>query len=323
VAEVRLGLIGAGRWGRRYIQTLNEMPGVTLSRLASSNPESASLLPPDCTITQDWKAVAADQALDGIIIATPPALHAPMAEVSIRAGIPVLVEKPMTLSLAEARRLVDLAETTSCLVFVGHTHLFSSAFRALKQSALGLGELRHIRSHGGNWGPYRPATPMLWDWAPHDIAMCLNLVGADPIEVHASRTSLSALPDGEGEAIELKLDFPNGVRADIRVSNIDQKKNRYFEAQFAKGTLIYDDLSTDKLCIHMSSEEGLTPIPLDSSMSLSNLVTEFCNYISAGRDTHESLGLGLRVIEVLHRSQQEIGPRADIPSTPPFRTIAK
>lgn len=304
--ELKLGLIGAGRWGRCYIQTLKGMPRIKLDHLASSNTESASLIPKGCRITQDWRDVAGDQSLDGIIIATPPALHAQMAGMAIRVGIPVLIEKPMTLSLSEARRLVEVAEASSCLVFIGHTHLFSSAFRELKQSAAGLGRLKHIHSHGGNWGPYRPDTPMLWDWAPHDIAMCLKLVGTDPIEVNVKRTAITALPGGDGETVEMELVFPNGVQADIRVSNIDQEKSRYFEAQFDRGTLLYDDLSTDKLCIHASPEEMLTPVSLDSTMPLTNLVAEFCNYISSGYNQHESLNLGLRVIEVIHNSQQKL-----------------
>ena len=314
MAEIKLGLIGAGRWGRRYIQTLNEMPGVRLSRLASSNPESVSLVPSDCIITQEWQDVAGDQSLDGIIIATPPALHFSMAAVAIRAGIPVLVEKPMTRSLVEAKQLVDLAEANSCLVLIGHTHLFSSAFRALKQAALGLGALRYIHSHGGSWGPYRPDTPMLWDWAPHDVAMCLDLVGVKPIEVYAKRILTVPLSDGDGHAVEIKLVFPNNVLADIRVSNVDQKKSRYFEAQFDGGTLINDDLSTDKLCICSSLDKALTPVPLDTLMPLDNLVSEFCSYISTDCGTHASLGLGLHVVEVLHRCQQEIDRGGDAES---------
>ena len=54
---LRLGLIGAGPWGRNYIRTLKGLDGVRLSRLASRNPDSAGLVGPDCTISEDWRDV--------------------------------------------------------------------------------------------------------------------------------------------------------------------------------------------------------------------------------------------------------------------------
>src|SRR3990172_2252392 len=112
---MRIGLIGAGRWGRRYIETLAYIPSVRLAHLASTNPESRKLAPEECLVTPRWREVAENRDLDGVILATPPAMHLEMALTAIRAGIAVLVEKPMTLSLIDARTLVDAAATHDVL----------------------------------------------------------------------------------------------------------------------------------------------------------------------------------------------------------------
>lgn len=300
---LNIGLIGAGRWGRRYIKTLDSMPGARLARLASRNSESQLLAPSGCAITPNWYEIAEDSSLDGVIIAVPPSLHAEVAEVAMASGIPVLIEKPMTLSLAEAQRLVNISESTQSLIIVGHTHLFSEAFRTLKQHAQKLGPLQKIRSSAGNWGPCRAGIPMLWDWAPHDIAMCLDMLGTNPSTIFADRTGVEKLPGGEGETVEIKLNFSSGVQASIRVSNIDENKSRYFEACFEEGALIYDDLAPEKLCMLSCASEASTPIAIRDSPPLSNLLTEFFSEIQAGSNKHESLRLGLRVVEILDQCQ--------------------
>jgi len=282
------------------------MSDVGLARLASRNSESPGLVPAGCVVTPNWREVAGDTSLDGVILATPPALHAEMAEVAMAAGVPVLVEKPLTLSLVEAQRLMCRSMEVGCLAMVGHTHLFSAAFRALKEQAAVLGPLREIRSAGGNWGPCRSDTPMLWDWAPHDISMCLDLVGAGPVAVDARQVSTAILPEGEGEAVEMELGFPGGIRAGIRISNIDRHKTRRFEAYCEEGTLVYDDLSAEKLCILPHGGGNRFPVPIDPSMPLSNLVAEFCAAIRVGLISHASLELGLQVIQVLDHCQQAL-----------------
>lgn len=303
---MRLGLVGAGRWGKRYIATIAGMEGVRLGHLASTNPESASLVPPDCRLSSDWQAVTADQTLAGIILATPPATHAEMALRSIASGIPVLVEKPMTLSVDDAHALVDQAHRSGVLVMVDHTHLFSAAFRELKSRGASLGRLVRTRSAGGNWGPFRPDTPVLWDWGPHDVAMCLELFCAAPLRVEAKRAAARRSGEGTGEAIEITLDFGVGGDAGIRISNVDDCKRRYFEATYTGGTLVYDDLSADKLVFKPTPSSRAEVVPLEGSLPLTNVVSEFCQCIKSGKDSGVSLQLGLQVVQILGTCQAQL-----------------
>ncbi|MEE1569456.1 MAG: Gfo/Idh/MocA family oxidoreductase, partial [Alphaproteobacteria bacterium] len=126
---MRLGLIGAGRWGRVYMNTLDHMADVTLNALASSNPQSRDLVGENVDLHEDWRDFINAGGVDGVIVATPPAAHGEIVRAALEAGLPVLVEKPLTLDVDEAKALRDLAERTDGLVMVDHIHLFSPAFR--------------------------------------------------------------------------------------------------------------------------------------------------------------------------------------------------
>jgi len=75
-APLRLGLVGAGRWGRNYIRTIAELEDVVLARLASRAPDAAALAGDGCAVAADWSELITAGDLDGVIVATPPATHA-------------------------------------------------------------------------------------------------------------------------------------------------------------------------------------------------------------------------------------------------------
>ena len=161
--------------------------------------------------------MAEDSGLDGIIIATPPALHAEMTRAAVACGTPVLVEKPLTLDEGEARALDSFVRDAGGLVIVDHVHLFHPAWRALKERLAGLGPVRSMRTVSGGPGPDRDDATVLWDWGSHDVAMCLDLMGALPEHARARRLEKRR----HGEAVSLRLDFPGGVRADARPHWVD------------------------------------------------------------------------------------------------------
>ena len=92
MSDIRLGLIGAGRWGRIYMNTLDQMADVALSALASSNPQSRDLVGEDVALHEDWRDLVNAGGVDGVIVATPPASHAEIVHAALEAGLPVLVE---------------------------------------------------------------------------------------------------------------------------------------------------------------------------------------------------------------------------------------
>ena len=301
---INLGLIGAGRWGRNYIKTLAALDGVRLARLASRNPESASLVDTGCVISADWRVLVDAGDLDGIIVATPPAEHAAMAAAALAARVPVLVEKPLTMAVAEAQQLLAQSRSQRSLVMVEHTHLFHPAFEELCRQRAALGAIRAIRGDAGNHGPYRTDVPVLWDWGPHDVAMCIAVTGQVPRARAAVREERREVDGGIGESIRLELGWDDGVRGDISLSNIADRQRR-FTVFCEDGVLVYDDMGQQKLVIHPAQDGNSQPegmgrtVPVAKEFPLTRAVRAFVAAIAASDSVHPSLALGVDVVGVL------------------------
>ncbi len=305
---IRLALIGAGPWGRNYIKTLAGLPGVALIRVASRNPETARLVPRDCSIHAQWEEVATATDIDGVIIATPPPLHYRMARAAIEGGNPALVEKPLTLDPGEARALGTLAAGRKALVMVGHTYLYHPAFEALEAALPTLGPLRGIEAEAGRWGPFRSETPVLWDWGAHDVAMCCDLLAARPTAVQATVLESRQVAEGLGEVIRLTLTFPGDIRATLVFGNLFELRKRTFQVRGERGALLFDDLAQDKLVRKAADRPDARgeAIATDTELPLTRLLRRFVAAIRNGDKDRRTLELGIGVVEVLDRCQRSL-----------------
>jgi len=305
-ASLNLGLIGAGPWGRNYIKTIAGLDGVRLSRLASRNPESPALAGTGCRISEDWREMLAAGDLDGVIVATPAIVHAEITLAALDHDLPVLVEKPMTLSASEAEAVLSAARSKDAIVRVDHIHLYSAAWEALKREARALGPLSAISTVAGKWGPFNRDAPVLWEWGSHDVAMCLDLAGRPPGKTAArviERRPVEQGPDrGEGVALALELDF-GGVTAKIAVSDLYQDANRLFTASFEGGELIYDDTTPEKLRLKTTPRDPGGTFKLGPGTPLERAVLGFCAAVRKGIPDYDDAALGRDVVKVLEQLQ--------------------
>ena len=306
---LRLGLIGAGPWGRKFIRTIDGLGGVTLARLASRNPESPGLVGPGCKIHPDWREMIKTNDLDGVIVATPPALHAEMTLAAVDRDLPVLVEKPLTLDIAEAEAVLDRARSIGAIVLVDHIHLYSAAWEALKRESRRLGPFRAVSTVAGKWGPFRKDTPMLWDWGSHDVAMCIDLAGRPPDRATAHLIETRKTPEGQGSAIALELGFGD-VAARIAVSNLHKDKQRLFSAVFEGGELIYDDTRDGggKLRLKTTPDDPGGTFKLGPGLLLERAVMAFAAAIALGLPDVGDAELGLNVVRTLSRLEETLIP---------------
>lgn len=296
---LRLGLIGAGRWGRTVIRTVPMVGGVRLTRVVSRNPETAALAGGSCAVTPEWRDVAEADDVDGVIIAAPARRHVEMTLAVLASGRAVLVEKPLALDVAGAEAVLAAAVARRGRVLVDHIHLFSPAWRALKRAARALGPLRAIEAEAGRLGPFRDDAPVLWDWGPHDVAMCLDLAGTSPLAIAARRLERRRAGGGEGETITFRLGFAGGVEAAVTVGNLFADRRRLFVARFEKGTLVYDDTRPERL--FRLRNGARVPIPITDTPPLIEVIAAFAGLIRARRADHGGLRLGVEVVRVLAR----------------------
>jgi predicted dehydrogenase len=306
---VRLGLIGVGRWGRNYIRTIRSFEDIELVAVSSRNPETKTLVPGSSYIVSDWRALLECPAIDGIVIAAPPATHAEILIAAVEAGKSILVEKPLVTSLSDLSAIRTACARTRCTVMVEHTHLFHPAFRALKTAARRYGPAKAIRSSAGAKAPLRHDVSVLWDWAPHDIAMALDFTGMTVNEVRAKRTARQYVGGIASDRLQLQLALANEMMCNITLSTLDDR-HRWFAVDFGDCMLVYSDQGTNPLRLYRRPnarfEEDNETILTGHELPLSAALAEFTAAIRDGDPRRDSLALGCEVVEVISRCEEEI-----------------
>lgn len=151
--DLRIGLIGVGRFGRLHLRVLGQIPGVRTCALADVNPEALKqaaemfgIAPERCHL--DPLRLIADPALDAVDIVSDESTHGPLVLEALRRGKHVIVEKPLCVSKREAEEICEASEKSGKQVLVGNISRFSQPYRMIKRSIEDgrLGALKAIRS---------------------------------------------------------------------------------------------------------------------------------------------------------------------------------
>lgn len=299
-APLRLGLVGAGAWGRNYVGAISRVAGVGLARVASRNPASADLVEETGALHADWRDMLAVGDLDGVVIASPPASHAEIALAALERGCAILVEKPLTLDLAAARTLRDRARALGAVAQVDHIDLANPAWRALKARLPEIGAPRRLRGAWANKGPVRSDVSGLWDYGPHAIAVCLDLLGGEPDTVAARYLARV----GAAVLIEVRLAWGEEISAELQIGNAAQAKARNLTVEGTKGRMRYDDLADERALLDDA------PVPYRAQTPLEAVVERFVAAIREGGPECADLDLGVRVVATLGRIEAALGEGA-------------
>lgn len=205
-------LIGAGKWGQNYISTLSNFPDIKLTVATRDN----------------WCSLV-DTKPDGIIVATGPLAHVEIAKYILERHIPLMIEKPLALSLQEIEPLLSLQHNATILV--NYTHLFANHFLELKAH---LNNVSTIFAESRGPGPIRSYSS-LFDYGSHAVAMCLYLLNEVPL-------SIGVIQEGEEPAnsFNINLQFAH-TTVHLTVGNNEITKKLWLEAYINNGFLVYND----------------------------------------------------------------------------------
>lgn len=300
---IKVGLVGAGRWGKCILRSLDNMDELELCFVASGNPDTLSLVQEKTVVGPDWKQLLDEHAIDGLLIASPPSSHFEIAHYALENNVSVFIEKPVTDTTTTADRLLKQAQARQLTVFVDHIHLFSPAYRNLKKNLSRIGKVRSITCEAGNNGPYRQDASVLWDWAPHDLALCLDLLNTTPDTISAHTLQDVA---SKGSHIEINLTFPQGVQCQINCSNLRADKKRFLRIDGEEGSLIYDDLADDKLTFSYAQAVELA-LECSGALPLNQALAEFAQSLQTQKQDIDQLMLGCHVIQILEECEHQMG----------------
>ena len=259
---LRIGVVGCGYWGAKHVRVLSGLADVDRVVVVDRDPAIRA------AITAAFPAVlgcaSLEEALplvDALVVATPPQSHAAVAMAGIAAGKHVMIEKPMTATLAEAYRLVEVADAAGVVLMAGHTFEFNPAVRELRRR-LDRGELGrpyYIHSARLNLGLFRSDVDVVWDLAPHDVSIMNYLLGAVPDRVSAWGAAHACRDVNDLAYIKLHYDSV-GVTGHIHVSWLDPRKVRTVTVVGSQKMAIYDDTSDERLRIFDCGVEAGEPV---------------------------------------------------------------
>jgi UDP-2-acetamido-3-amino-2,3-dideoxy-glucuronate N-acetyltransferase len=329
----RICVIGAGRWGKNHIKTLNELGslgGIVETREAARTELAKQY--PAATVHADYRE-AAGAAYDGFVVATPAETHFQIAEYLLSLKKPVLVEKPITLASSEARRLRALAEKEHVPLMVGHVLLFHPAIRKIKELIVGgkLGKIEYLYSNRLNLGTVRTEENILWSFAPHDISIFQYLIGDRPVEV-ISRGGAFIQPAIHDSTMTI-LRYPDNIVGHIFVSWLHPFKEHRLVVIGSKGMISYEDASDSREILFYEKgidwvkgepikREGPTEkIPFGQAAPLAEELKAFIAAIDGrpvdaadGRNAEEVLDILEQASESLISGKEVLPPKKDPPA---------
>ena len=275
----RIGLVGVGSWGMRCAATLERRGDahVVLYARASGAGDVAIR---GATRAENWQSLllrAQGGELDAIVVATTPEHQAEVARAAVLAGVPAVVEKPLGLSRAAAEHVLDAVRSSENPppLCVNYVQLYTPGHRALRTLVRDAGvPVVSITTEGSNRGPFRRFSS-LHDYAPHDISLCLDLLGSDGAIRLGEVVKRPGVDGGEIFDIDCSL---GATRVAMRVGNGATTKTRRFSATLANGrTLTSDPLAPpERLLV-----DGGTAVPVSETLPLDLMFSEFLTRVGS------------------------------------------
>ena len=321
-AGAPIAVIGAGYWGINHVRNFYELGALNLVCDASdATLEKVRTRFAGVRTCTDIRAALDEPTIKAIVLATPAETHCDLAMRAIEAGKDVLVEKPLTLDVAQGERLIQYAHQRGAILMVGHLLEYHPAVLRLREliDSGELGELRYIYSNRLNLGKVRREENILWSFAPHDIAIILRLVNAWPNCVAA--TGGSYLQPHIADVTVTNIEFPTGVRAHIFVSWLHPYKEQRLVVVGSKKMAVFDDVRKDcKLMIYdqgveivngepvTRKNEGI-PEKLDNEEPLRRQCRQFLESIRTRERPLTDGESGLRVLRVLDAAERSLAER--------------
>lgn len=296
---ITIAIVGLGHWGKNYLRVLSTLPDVQIKWICARREETLSAalsavpLPTPPQTTTEYADLLEDPALNAICIVTPAATHYELAKAALLAGKEVLVEKPFTLSLAEAEELVAIAEEEKRVLMVGHIHCFNPAIQQLKADIASgaLGELWEIEAVQRHNDPQRRDAGALWDMLPHPLSIFAELIDGEPEAVAAT---------GDQDEVEVTLTYPSGLAATCRASWRAAGKQFRITLR-GQRVAVFDDYAPEKLTYDGVAQHTPGAQPLTAELQ------HFLGRVRTRREPRTSDVRSLdvmRVLDALERARQ-------------------
>ncbi len=220
-ARLRTAVVGAGKMGTIHAKVYAQLPASEFVAVVDTDYEKAKRLAGqyNCPAFTDCADIL--DKVDAVTIATPTVTHERLAKLFIENNIPVMIEKPLTANVKQARKIVELAKEKNCLAAVGHSERCNPVVQAIKRLDI---EPKFIEANRISPYPFRSTDiGVVLDVMIHDIDIILSLAQSKIKKVDAVGV---AVIDQKEDICNARIVFENGCIANITASRLALKTER-------------------------------------------------------------------------------------------------
>lgn len=240
-----IAVVGCGYWGMNYVRIFNELTDSRVVAVCEQNPERLKEVArrfPNVYLTTQIDDVVSQPDVRAVVVCTEATSHYNVTRRLLSAGKHLLVEKPLTTTSADAEKLIELADSHSVTLMVGHTFIFNAGVRKVKEYVKqDSGRVYYLYARRTNLGPIRRDVNALWDLAPHDIAIFNYLLDTSPEWVSA--VGGRVLGNCRDDVGFVSLGYPGNVLAHVHVSWADPDKAREVVVVKSDCRILFNDLN--------------------------------------------------------------------------------
>jgi predicted dehydrogenase len=329
---IKVGVIGYGYWGPNIVRNLQGLDSTRAEMVCDRSPSAlarARKAYPSIRAVSDPADVLRSPEIDAVAVITPVWSHYELAKKALENGKHVFIEKPFTSSAAQAEELVELAARKGLTIMVDHTFLFTGAVRKIREltESGALGDLYYYDSLRVNLGLFQHDVSVIWDLAPHDLAIMDHVIKGEPEAIVATgERHLNGMED----VAFMTIYFPRNVIAHINVNWLSPVKIRTTLIGGQKKMLVWNDLVADEKIrvydkgVQIASGEGIRDLlvsyrtgdmwapQVEQIEALHVELDYFADCIMNGKTPFNDGHAGLRIVRMLEAADASIEKRGEL-----------
>tara|TARA_B100002003_G_C14082259_1_gene520617 strand:- start:61 stop:1002 length:942 start_codon:yes stop_codon:yes gene_type:complete len=240
---LKIALIGYGYWGTKLARNFQNLESFNLVAIADKEPKNLLLAKKNYPLTKifkNYKKAIKNNTIDLVIISSPTSTHYKISKFALENSKHVLVEKPLSLSLKEVKKLNKIANNKKKLIFVDYPFLFSGTVNFIKKiiNKGAYGRILEIESFREQ-APIRKDVNVIWDLCTHDISILTYLLKTNPRSIHTIKKKY--IKGSFCDTAYINLKYPNNLNVLIKNSWVSPTKIRLIKIKFEQAILYCDE----------------------------------------------------------------------------------
>ncbi|MFZ5766842.1 MAG: Gfo/Idh/MocA family protein [Thermodesulfobacteriota bacterium] len=311
---IRVGVIGVGYLGKFHAQKYAAMEHVELAGVADVVPDAARAVADSCSTRAFADYHELLPLVDAVSVVVPTPLHHRVAGDCFAAGVDVMLEKPMTVTLAEADDLIALAEKNGRLLQIGHLERFNPAIVAMQDYLTCPLFIESQRVH--SFKPRGADVDVVLDLMIHDIDIILNVV---PAPLQSINTIGTPVVTGETDVATAHLVFANGCAATATVSRVAHDNVRSLRIYQPGGSITVNYAAKEITVIERQPDLSPNGYPVEEVIHFcfterDALQAELLDFVTnvrerktpmvSGREGRQALEVALRIISQIREHRE-------------------